>query len=427
MATNLVSYMMQFLTPDMIERIASALGISRNNAQTGVTAAVPALLAAFSSAAETPGGAQSLVSTINQQSNVLDNFAGMLRGGNQGTFIENGSSLLTSLLGGRDQSALAGAIGKFSGLGHNAGNSLLGMLTPVVMGLIGKQIGPHNLDTSSLTGLLASQKDQIAHALPAGMGQLLGNTGILDSIGGVAGSAAAFAGQAGRAATVAASDVSRFASSTTHSVGAAGQRTARAAASTIPMWVYWAIPLVVAAGLAWYLIGGRTEHVAQQLPAPTQQVVVGNVDVGKQMGDSLGELRTALAGIADPASAQTALPKLEAASRRIDQVGSLVDQLSADQRKYVTGLVASAMPAINQSLDKALAIPGVSEVLGSTADGLRTKLADLSSELEDGRRRTLKHFFIQRRARFLPSCERRDQRAMLTPVSSTADQQEIQA
>jgi hypothetical protein len=142
MAINLVSYVMQFLTPDMIGRIASALGISRNDAQAGITAAVPTLLAAFGSAAEKPGGAQNLVSAINQQSSVLDNFAGVLRGGNQGVFIEKGSSLLSSLLGGYDQSVLAGAIGKFSGLGQTGGNSLLGMLTPVVMGLIGKQIGP---------------------------------------------------------------------------------------------------------------------------------------------------------------------------------------------------------------------------------------------------------------------------------------------
>jgi hypothetical protein len=45
MATNLVSYIMQFLTPDLVGRIAAALGIERNNTQSGIIAAVPALLA----------------------------------------------------------------------------------------------------------------------------------------------------------------------------------------------------------------------------------------------------------------------------------------------------------------------------------------------------------------------------------------------
>ena len=116
------------------------------------------------------------------------------------SLIEKGSSLLTSLLGGHDQSALAGAIGKFAGLGQDGGRSLLGMLTPIVVGLIGKQIGPR-LDVGSLTGLLSSQKEEIAQALPAGMGKLRGGTGLLDSLaGGAAGLAVDAASQAGRIA-----------------------------------------------------------------------------------------------------------------------------------------------------------------------------------------------------------------------------------
>jgi hypothetical protein len=45
-AINLVSLVMQFLTPDMIGRIATALGLDRNVAQTAIGALVPALLAA---------------------------------------------------------------------------------------------------------------------------------------------------------------------------------------------------------------------------------------------------------------------------------------------------------------------------------------------------------------------------------------------
>ena len=58
MAINLVSIVMQFLTPDMIGRIASALGLDRNSTQTAIGAAVPALLAALAGAAAKPGGPQ---------------------------------------------------------------------------------------------------------------------------------------------------------------------------------------------------------------------------------------------------------------------------------------------------------------------------------------------------------------------------------
>src|SRR5262245_5343776 len=141
MATNLVSLVMQFLTPDMIGRIASALGINRNDAQTGIGAAVPALLAAFSGMAAKPGGAQTLTDAVRQQSGVLDGLAGMIGGGSQSSLLDQGATLLKSVLGGQDQAALAGAVSKFAGVGQGAGSSLLAMLAPVVMGAIGKQLG----------------------------------------------------------------------------------------------------------------------------------------------------------------------------------------------------------------------------------------------------------------------------------------------
>ena len=113
---------------------------------------------------------------------------------------------------------------------------------------------------------------------------------------------------------------------------------------------------------------------------PVQSVVVGGVDIGKQLGDNLSSLRTSLAGITDVESARAALPKLQEATAAIEKVGGMVPQLSADQRLSVSGLVAPAMATINQLFERALAIPGVGDVLKPTADNLKIKLADLSSQ-----------------------------------------------
>jgi len=377
MAPNLVSYIMQFLTPDLIGRIATALGLDRNDTQTGVAATIPALLAALGGVAAKPGGAQSLVDTIKQQSSVAENFGSMIATGSPSSLVDKGSSLLMSVLGSHDQSALAGAIGSFANLGHSGGTSLLGMLTPLVMGLIGKQIGPR-LDAGTLGNLFASQKNQIAQALPRGMSNLLGGTGLLDSLSSTAGYATAAAEQTGRATTAAAGQLGQYASSAARSVGTSAQR---AAASTTPSWLYWAIPAVVLGGLLWYLLADHTTQVAQQptvVPAQTQNVMLGSVDVGKQINDSLGEIRTSLAGITDAASARAALPKLQEATTQIDKVGDMVKQLPAEQRKVADGLLASSMATINQLFDKVLAIPGVAEVVRPTIESLKTKLADLS-------------------------------------------------
>ena len=108
-------------------------------------------------------------------------------------------------------------------------------------------------------------------------------------------------------------------------------------------------------------------------------MIVGGLDVGKQITDNVANLRTALTGITDVASAQAALPKLQDLSGQIDKVGRVIGSLSAEQRKVVAGLVNPLMPTLNQLFDKLLAIPGIAEVLRPTIDTLKGELAALAS------------------------------------------------
>jgi uncharacterized protein DUF937 len=380
MSTNLVSLIMQFLTPDVIARIATALGLDRNSAQSAIGAAVPALLAGFTGAAERPSGAQNLADAISRQSGALNNFTSMVSGSGASSLVDQGSALLKSVLGGQDQAAIAGAVSKFAGIGQGAGNSLLAMLAPLAMGMIGKQLGGGNMNPGSLASLLSSQKGAIAQALPGGFDRLLSGTGILDSLSGVPGAAAAaVADQARRAAGAASGQVSQFGTSTAYSVGSAGQR----AASVVPTWTYWVLPLLVALGLIWYLVSYRAgDQLAQVTPPalpPAQSVLAGGVDIGKQLGDSLNALRTSLQGITDVASARAALPNVQTATAQVDKVNGLLGQLTDDQRKTITAMTAPATTALNSLFDKVLAIPGVNDVLKPAADTLKTRLADLSA------------------------------------------------
>src|SRR5262249_32591054 len=120
MAINLVSLIMQFLTPDMIGRIASALGLDRNNTQNAIGAAVPGLRAALCGVATQPGGAHKLGDAARQQTGSLGNSASMIGAAGQSSLIEKGSQMLSSLLGGRGQTALADAVGKYARLGQGA-------------------------------------------------------------------------------------------------------------------------------------------------------------------------------------------------------------------------------------------------------------------------------------------------------------------
>jgi hypothetical protein len=128
-----------------------------------------------------------------------------------------------------------------------------------------------------------------------------------------------------------------------------------------------------------YFFTKPAEQVAQQGSTIAQNLMVGGVDVNKQITDSIATLRSTLGGVTDAASAQAALPKLRDVTTQIDQIDGLIGQMTPEQRKLLAGIVSPLMPALNQLFDKALAIPGVSDVLKPTIDLLKAKLALLTS------------------------------------------------
>ena len=197
MATNLVSVVMQFLTPDMIAKIASVLGLDRNVAQKAIAGAIPALLASFADVASTPNGARQLTNTLTQQSGSLESLKNLIGGSGQNSLAETGSSMLSGLFGGGTLDTMAQTIGKFAGIGEGTSKSMLGMLGPVVLGALGQQQRSTGLDASGLVSLLTSQKDQIAAAIPSGLAGQLSAAGLIDGATGSLRSGAAAASAAG--------------------------------------------------------------------------------------------------------------------------------------------------------------------------------------------------------------------------------------
>jgi len=241
------------------------------------------------------------------------------------------------------------------------------MLAPVVLGTIGQQRQQgRSLDASGISDLLASQKDNIAAALPPGFSNLLGGTGLLDALGGAA-----------RTATAAGNEAARAASSAARAVGDTSRRAAGTAASR--NWLYWLIPIAAIAALLIYFFGRQAEQVVQQGVPPVQSLMVGGLDLGKQVTDSIASLRTTLNGVTDTASAEAALPKLRDVTAQIDKVDGMIGQLSSEQRKLLAGLVNPVMPVLNQLFDKVLAIPGVAELLKPAIDPLKAKLEALAA------------------------------------------------
>jgi hypothetical protein len=228
---------MQFLTPDMVGRIAIALGLDRNKAQLAISSAVPALLAAFNDTATQPGGAQKLADTARQQAGSLRKFASVLAAGGQSSLFEDGSQMLASLVSGQNQNALTEAIAEITGLTQGASGSLLGILVPIVMDTIAQHQGKRGLDANGITNLFVNEKDNIVAALPYSFRSLLSGTSLLNSLGGAAPIATAAGGEASR--------------TTAYPVSNVGQRGTNTTVSGLFNWRYW---LIVAAAITAVLI-----------------------------------------------------------------------------------------------------------------------------------------------------------------------------
>ncbi len=371
MAANLVSTVMQFITPDMIAKIASALGLDRSIAQKAIGGAVPALLSGLTDLASTPNGARQLTNMVTQQQQQgsLDTIKNLIGGSGQNALADTGSNMLSGLFGGGTMDTMAQTIGKFAGLDAGSGKSLLGMLGPVVLGVLGQQQRSAGLDASGLASLLGSQKEQIAAAIPSGLADRLSAAGLIGKAEESLRSGAAAASAAG----------SRI----------AGQAAYAAPSTATSQWPYWILALAVVGGLAWYALGRHDGDKVAELPAPARMqpatvglapadLTVGGVNLANRVNSSVGALKSVLPGITDAASAQAALPKLHEATAQLNEVGNLATKLSPEGKSALAKLIAAARPSIDQMFERVLAAPGVGGIAKPAIDELRGRLDTLS-------------------------------------------------
>jgi hypothetical protein len=377
MATNLVSSVMQFLTPDIVARIARTLGIDPDVAQKVVSGTVPAILASFAGLAAKPGGAQQLSETVQQQRpDMLSQITNVIGGPDQKAITDTGSGLLSTLLGGSGLNGLVSAISGFAGINQTASKSALGLVAPMVLGILGQQQRSGGLDANGLANLLTSQRDQITAAMPSGLADIMGARGMLDALD----------GSLRRGADTASAAAARMAGAMGDAARGARPDSYRAARNSLTAsWPLWILGLLVLAGLGWYFFGDHEQRLAEQtrglMNKATEDVATNTPNaaaVSADLTSSVDTLRTTLQGITDPASARAALPKLQQATEQLDRINSLVAKLPPSSRKELASLVEASMPTLNRLCDRTLSNPQIAGLAKPTIDALRAKLQTLA-------------------------------------------------
>lgn len=178
MPTNILDSVNSVLTPDLVGRAATALGESPVATGKAVGATLPAILGGLVRGSGDGNLMTQVFNLLKSPANdgsVLRNPDSMLdavTGRASGT-ADLGNSFLSTLFGGRLRT-IAEAIGQYAGVRSGSAGSLLSMLAPLVLGVLGDRVKRDNLDAGGLTRLLAGQKDAVTAAMPAALSSVLG-------------------------------------------------------------------------------------------------------------------------------------------------------------------------------------------------------------------------------------------------------------
>lgn len=230
MSINLLDLVKDQIGGELTKQASGFLGESESAVGGALGSILPTLLGGVVQKASSPSGAQGLMDTIGGLDlGSLSNIAGIFGGGasNVNNVLNSGGGIVDMLLGNK-VGGIIDMISSVSGLKSGSTSSLLKLAAPFLMSVIGKQVAGKGL--GFFTDLLMGQKSNIASALPAGMGGLLG---------------------------FAADNSSKPSSHTTtsHKTTSSSYEADTNGGGT--NWLKWLLPLLLLGGLAWWMMGKK--------------------------------------------------------------------------------------------------------------------------------------------------------------------------
>lgn len=246
MADNIIQLASQYLTPDMIAKLAGVLGESNTSTVTLFSAAAPMLLAGMAGG-NAPGNMDMLIKAMAPTGvaspSVLDGLGGTMAalassGAGSNSLVQTGSNLLGGMFGDKAQ-LMTKALSTFSSAKPGSASTVLSLLTPLLVGVMGKSLAGSGqaVTPAAVTALIGSNKAAINDALPPELKRIIAGIPGLGTMLGLPAVAAA--------APVAAAPVA-----------------AAAATAGFGRFVPWLLGALAIGLLAWWLLGRNAVDVA---------------------------------------------------------------------------------------------------------------------------------------------------------------------
>ena len=327
MATNLIDLVKGYLTPDIVDKAASYVGESSPDTYKALSGILPTMVAALSNMAATKTGAQQISQILDSgkyDGGMLANLGNLFSGGVAAqNAIGAGKGLLESLFG----NSLGGAadlIARASGIRAGSATSLMALVAPIVMHVLGRQRASSGGGISSLTNVLTDQRGFLTGLLPVGMASLLGWSGVTGGVSDIASSTAASASRATREVATAV--------------------TSRRSDWLIPLAALAALALIWLGYMMWW--AGPAREVAREATRKLAELQLpGGFKISVPEGAFNFSLATWLANTSD-----TAVPRRFVFDNLNFESGSTA--LTPESRPTVDALVAilKAYPAVSVGL-----------------------------------------------------------------------------
>jgi len=138
MSINIVDLVKNYISQDLISKASSFLGENEGGVSKALSGLIPSVLGGIiSKGTASESNAQQLLDAAKEANNT-----GLL--GNLGSLFDNqdllskGSGWVGNLFGGQSNT-LVDLISKFAGIKSSSSSSLLNMITPLILGLLGKK------------------------------------------------------------------------------------------------------------------------------------------------------------------------------------------------------------------------------------------------------------------------------------------------
>ncbi|MBZ4371155.1 OmpA family protein [Corallococcus sp. AS-1-6] len=177
MAFNLIEAVgSQFMQKGLLQKISGALGEDPQATTKTLPGAIAAVAAGVVDQGGNEAGAHRLLTKLNEGGYTGPDATPRAGGVAEGLLDEEerGKGMLSGIFGDK-LGAVSEGLTRFGGM-RNAGSAtrLLSLAAPMLMGVLGKQVRDQHMGSSGLMQLLNGQRNNIAAALPAGLGGILG-------------------------------------------------------------------------------------------------------------------------------------------------------------------------------------------------------------------------------------------------------------